>query len=116
MITSSDASALASTDAGRSASQNTSVPSRTRGRDPRQGAEGDDRLEAVGGLDRAAVLRDAEEEVVAQPQRVEPAALAERRVRRDRLPREGRLARDRVVELRQREAGTHAGRSLPGSS
>ena len=43
---SSVASALASTDAGRSASQSTSVPSRTSGHGARERGQRDDRLEA----------------------------------------------------------------------
>ena len=72
---SSVASAFASTDAGRSASQSTSVPSRTRWHLRRERGQGHDRVEHAVAVGRPAVLRDVEEQVVRQPERVVPGRL-----------------------------------------
>ena len=80
---SSVASALARIDAGRSASQNTSVPSRTSGTQRAERGQRDDRVVAPLAVGRAAVLREVEEQVVGQPDRIEAGvACGARRTRR----------------------------------
>ena len=71
-MTSRLASDFASTAAGRSASHSTSVPRRGARDLARERGEGDDGIERRLRDRGSAVLRHVEEEVVRQPQRVEP--------------------------------------------
>ena len=127
-MTSRVASDLASTEAGRSASQSTSVPRRARVTIARERGERDDRVEAhrAGRAGRRTSRRrgrggrDSHNES-------NPARSAAHRELDDRVPAQRRLARDRVVVLREREPerasrGTlpvvvpRAGRTLHGCS
>ena len=98
---SSVASAFARTDAGRSASQNTSVPSRTPRHPARQRGERHDRIETRFAVGRSAVLGQVEEEVVRHPHGVVARRRRALRVVDDRLEPQRTLAGNRVVVLRQ---------------
>ena len=109
---SSVARALAATAGGRSASQSTSVPSRTRSTTPASAPSVAIGSNAPHGFGRAAVLADVEEEVVGDPQGVVARGLGTASVLGDRVEHQRRLTRDGVVVLGKREPDPHLSQAI----